>query len=323
MPAREVDIAGAAHTVLGHRTVRHLDPLEGLFAAMLEGWDRRLLCSGTRSQRADVVRRFIAFTGSWPWQWAPSDVEDWTAHLRSDSKPRAHSTIRGYHNSVALFLSYVTDQRYGWATRCEDLTGTHPVQVFHEWNTARHTSETESRPEVRPFTRDELQEFFDFADEQVARARTLGRKGWVAAFRDATLFKVAYAWGLRRREVHQRDTSSCIQMRARRDAAVPVVVAVDRLEMPAQLHGDLELGVIEKHGRRAGVALLVVVVLAHWCSFARSAGLAASPNSGNRAPVSSTERSQSLRATLRLAASGVRGDRATGPRTPKSRVGPR
>lgn len=209
MRAREVDIAGAAHTVLGDRKVLHIDPQEGQFAAMLEGWDRqqtsRLLASGTRSHRADVVRRFVIFTGSWPWQWTPSDVEDWTAHLRSADRPRAHSTIRGYHNAVALFLSYLTDPRYGWASRSEELVGTHPVHVFHEWNTARHTSEVECRPEVRPFTRDELQAFFDFADEQVARTRKLGRKGWVSAFRDATLFKVTYAWGLRRRQVAMLD----------------------------------------------------------------------------------------------------------------------
>ena len=32
-----------------------------------------------------------------------------------------------------------------------------------------------------------------------------GRKGWLAAFRDATLFKVTYAWGLRRREAAMLD----------------------------------------------------------------------------------------------------------------------
>jgi integrase/recombinase XerC len=98
MPARQVEIAGAAHTVLDSRRVRHLDPHEGLFVAMLEGWDRqqasRLLASGTRSQRADVVRRFVAFTGSWPWQWAPSDVEDWTSQLRSGPTPRRGRRLR-------------------------------------------------------------------------------------------------------------------------------------------------------------------------------------------------------------------------------------
>src|ERR671931_454446 len=49
--------------------------------------------------------------------------------------------------------------------------------------------------------------FFDFADERVDRARRRGRKGWVAAFRDAALFKVVYAWGLRRREAVRLDVT--------------------------------------------------------------------------------------------------------------------
>jgi len=34
-----------------------------------------------------------------------------------------------------------------------------------------------------------------------------GRKGWLAVFRDATLFKVCYAFGLRRREVAMLDVA--------------------------------------------------------------------------------------------------------------------
>jgi len=41
-----------------------------------------------------------------------------------------------------------------------------------------------------------LQTFFDSADARVAAIRAAGRKGWLAAFRDTTLFKVTYAWGL-------------------------------------------------------------------------------------------------------------------------------
>jgi hypothetical protein len=194
MGADRMEIAGAAHAVLDKRRVRHLDPQEGLFTAMLEGWDRqqasRMLAPGGRGAPVRRVHRGVP----WQWQWTPTVVEDWTSQLRSAPTPRAHSTIRGYHNRVALFLVYLTDRRYGWAERCEQLVGTHPVQVFHEWNTARHTSDHEARPQVRPFTREELQGFFDFADDQVARARKLGRKGWVSAFRDATLFKVTYRW---------------------------------------------------------------------------------------------------------------------------------
>ena len=59
----------------------------------------------------------------------------------------------------------------------------------------------EGRPARRSLTKLELQRLFDHADEQVAAARTAGRKGWLAAMRDAAALKVAYAWGLRRREL--------------------------------------------------------------------------------------------------------------------------
>jgi hypothetical protein len=64
--------------------------------------------------------------------------------------------------------------------------GTHPVQVCHEWNTAVHVQEAESDPAKRAFTIDELQDLFDYADEQVLHIREEGRKGWAAAYRDAT-----------------------------------------------------------------------------------------------------------------------------------------
>jgi site-specific recombinase XerD len=82
-----------------------------------------------------------------------------------------------------------------------------PVQVFHERNTAAHVSEHEGRPERRPLTRAELQAFFDAADGHVERAAGWRRKGWLAAFRDATLFKVVYGWGLRRREAAMLDVA--------------------------------------------------------------------------------------------------------------------
>jgi site-specific recombinase XerD len=50
-----------------------------------------------------------------------------------------------------------------------------------------------------------LQELFGYADERVARARERGRKGWLAALRDAAALKTAYAFGLRRRELVMLD----------------------------------------------------------------------------------------------------------------------
>jgi integrase/recombinase XerC len=186
---RPVDVDGAAHLVLTDAVVP-LHPEEAVFNAMLVGWRRqqrsRLLAPGTVENREAIVRRFQTFTNAFPWQRSPSDVEDWTSHLLSGTHPRAHSTIRNYQNQLAMFCSYVTDLRYGWVGQCEQRFGAHPAQICTEWNVASHSAPYEGRPEMRALSRMELQDFFDYADEQVGRARARGRKGWVTAFRDAT-----------------------------------------------------------------------------------------------------------------------------------------
>jgi integrase/recombinase XerC len=103
----------------------------------------------------------------------------------------------------------VCDGRHGWAVACEREfgPGAHPVPICHEWNTITHLSDYEGSPEARPFTRQELQRFLDYADDQVDRAVAAKRKGALAAYRDATLFKVVYAWGLRRTETSRLDVA--------------------------------------------------------------------------------------------------------------------
>ena len=123
------------------------------------------------------------------------------------SRGLAHATIRGDQMCVALFLGYVCDRRYEWLEACEELFGTHPVQVFHEWNTTVHRTEFEGQPGNRPFTREELQRFFDYCDDRVVAAEANGREGWLAAYRDAVLFKTMYGWGLRRRETAMLDAT--------------------------------------------------------------------------------------------------------------------
>jgi integrase/recombinase XerC len=186
-----------------------LRPAEQVFEEMLTGWSAqqtsRMLAAQTIRTRKSQVRRFAGFCGTPPWEWSPVDVEEWTTSLVSGARPLSVSTVRAYQNTVALFCDYLTDHRYGWAGRCEELFGTHPVQICHEWNTVIHTSDHEARPAVRPLTRAEVQALFDYADDLVGRARSSGRKGWLTLFRDATLFKLIYAFGLRRREVAMLD----------------------------------------------------------------------------------------------------------------------
>jgi site-specific recombinase XerD len=61
-----------------------------------------------------------------------------------------------------------------------------------------------------------VQALFDAADGRVAQIRGTGRKGALAAQRDAALLKTVYAFGLRRREVWGLDLADL-----RRNPKVP------------------------------------------------------------------------------------------------------
>jgi integrase/recombinase XerD len=78
--------------------------------------------------------------------------------------------------------------------------------VFFEWNTATHVQDNEQSPAKRAFTKRELQDFFDHADDQVALIAVSARKGWLPAYRDATMFKVAYSYALRFNELRHLQT---------------------------------------------------------------------------------------------------------------------
>jgi site-specific recombinase XerD len=190
-------------------SVVHLHPEDAVFEAMLRGWRAqmmaRALAVGTIESRLSTIRRFMEFASEYPWQWQPSDVDDWSAHMRQPGGV-SHSTLRAYQGHVRQFCDYLVDGRYGWGQECLDRFGSHPAQVCHEWNTVPHVLEMEAQPGVRPLTRLEVQMLFDYADDRVEQAQRLGRKGWLATWRDATMFKVIYAFGLRRREVAMLET---------------------------------------------------------------------------------------------------------------------
>ncbi|MET9248026.1 tyrosine-type recombinase/integrase [Nonomuraea sp. NPDC003709] len=185
-----------------------LRPHEQVADAMLDGWRNqqlaRNLAFSTIEGRLNAVRAFGRHADTHPWEWTPKMVDDWLGDLRA-VRHLKQSTLRNYAEAVRSFCAFITNPAYGWAAECERRFGTHPIQVCHEWNTATHLQESEADPVKRAFTRDELQAFFDHADEQVERISGAGRKGWLPAFRDATLFKTAYAYGLRRRETRMLD----------------------------------------------------------------------------------------------------------------------
>jgi integrase len=175
------------------------------FDSMLDGFatqqNSRGLDPNTIRGRRWQLERFRRFAGTYPWEWLPGDVEDFTASLTSGSDRLAHSTIRIMHSTIKLFCDYLCDQRYPWVAECLRRFDATPSQVCFEWNTIAHTSEYEGRPGRRPFDYDELQLLFDVADARVSAITASGRKGALAALRDSQVLKTAYAFGLRRREV--------------------------------------------------------------------------------------------------------------------------
>jgi len=205
-----VDMPGSAGLVLV-AGVAHLDEEAAVFEGMLTGWGRqqgsRLLGEKTIADRIRLVRRFTEFAESYPWSWGPGDVEEFTVSLTNGSSRRSPSTIRGYHLSLRMFCDYVTDARYEWPKQCRDRFDRVPAQVCHEWNTVAHLNAYEGRPARRPLTYGELQALFDFLDGRVERAAGSGRKGALAALRDAQTFKTAYAFGLRRNELCRLDVA--------------------------------------------------------------------------------------------------------------------
>ncbi|GAB2329475.1 tyrosine-type recombinase/integrase [Streptomyces griseoincarnatus] len=186
-----------------------LHPEDAVFDAMLEGWARqqrggRRLQPDTIKDRQSVVRRFSEHTNAYPWQWSAADVDEWMTYLIAELK-RAESTIRGYQGALRMFCDYITSPHYQWPQECEERFGTHPVQICHEWNTVANLVDYEGSADRRPMTREEIQTFLDYADAQVDRAIRLGRKGALAAYRDATVFKVLYGWGTRCTETSRLD----------------------------------------------------------------------------------------------------------------------
>lgn len=189
--------------------VRLLRPEDAVLDAMLAGWEKqqrggRRLLQDTVSSRRGIVRRFCEFTNEYPWRWSAADMDEWMAQLVIEAQ-LAPSTIRTYQGAIRMFCDYITSPHYRWPGECEERFGTHPVQICHEWNTVTHLLDYEGGPGRRSLTREECQALFDYADAQVERASRLKRKGALTAYRDATVLKVIYAWGLRCTESSKLD----------------------------------------------------------------------------------------------------------------------
>lgn len=202
--------AGSARLSLADG-VLFLNEPRAVFDAMLDGWSKqqqsRMLGESTIRSRINLLARFQQFTDTFPWEWTPADVEEFTVTLTSGEHRLALSTIRGYHMTLQMFCDYLTDARYEWVRVCDDRFGRVPSQVCHEWNTVAHLNDYEGRPGRRPLTYGEVQRLMDWLDDRVDRVARSGRKGGLAALRDSAMMKTCYAFGLRRNELAPLDVA--------------------------------------------------------------------------------------------------------------------
>ncbi|WP_226838551.1 tyrosine-type recombinase/integrase [Brevibacterium aurantiacum] len=185
--------------------VAFINEEEAVFAAMVEGWtDAQVGGRLNKRQSADSnVARAVAlqeFTNEFPWNWTAGMFDEWMMHLISERK-LMRSTLRVYQASIRAFCNYLISDHYTWAQQCEQRFGTHPTQIVHEWNSARHILDYEGRPGRRPLARDEVQRLFDHIDSSVDSRLDQHKKGALQVYRDATIMKVIYGWGLRADEV--------------------------------------------------------------------------------------------------------------------------
>lgn len=207
---RSAEVDGALDRIFGEG-VRPLRLAEALFDAVLAGWGAqqaaRHLAESTRRDRERLVRRFGGEVGRWPWEWRALDIDEWLEELGGPPRRLSVSTLRAFQGSLRGFLEYLSDERYPWVAICEREFGCRPVQLIDERNRIAHVSDFEGNPGRRPLSREELVMFFDHCDAQVQRRRAMSRKGSLAAFRDAALFKTIYAFGLRRQEAARLDVT--------------------------------------------------------------------------------------------------------------------
>ncbi|WP_198417013.1 tyrosine-type recombinase/integrase [Cryobacterium sp. TMS1-13-1] len=181
---------------------------DSFLAEVLTGWKRQQYTKNfvaqTITRRINRVLDFCDFTGKFPWEWMPTDADEYFSHL-VNVKGLVQETIRAYQSDISLFCDYATSDSYPWNETCGRLFGSSMSQIITDLNKARHTQFATMAPEKRAFDLAELQQFFDFADDEVARIINSKVKGGLAAWRDVTALKVCYGWGLRHDELRKLD----------------------------------------------------------------------------------------------------------------------
>jgi integrase len=184
--------------------VRDLDLAKrDLFRDMLEGFATHETARNVRdtsiNQELNVLRKIHEDMELWPWDWRPAE---WEKHQAARVRNgRAFSTRRQDQIAIDHFLCYLNNPDYDWHEQTKRRVGENlPRTPITEANRILHVEAKESGSRVRPATRAELQQLFDYLDYLINAIASSGGKGAVQTYRDAVFIKSGYGYGFRRRE---------------------------------------------------------------------------------------------------------------------------
>jgi site-specific recombinase XerD len=194
---------------LTHSKLSYIDESEAIYGLMLVGFANQMksrrLNAKTIEGREQTIERFRSFVEfRYPWQWRPIHFDEYIASLVD--KGLALGTLRGYQGDIHSFVSYLRDPQYEWQEECRKRFAADCEQICHEGNMIVHASDYEGSPSKRPFTYDEVERFFDCADERIDRILRDRKKGALSAYRNSAIVKAVYGWGLRRNGARMLDT---------------------------------------------------------------------------------------------------------------------
>jgi len=106
---------------------------------MLEGWKRQqqtrfLKWEATIKPRLSLVRRFAVFTGQYPWEWEPAEVEAFFAQIRADNPGFTMSSGRQYQASDGMAEDKRARGRKGSLTAMRNAA---LLKAFYAWGLRR------------------------------------------------------------------------------------------------------------------------------------------------------------------------------------------
>jgi site-specific recombinase XerD len=160
---------------------------------------------GSARQALIAVVLFLEHCRVPPWRWTPEHLRDYIAHQKVEEL--AASTIRSRHHYVKDFcVSILADRPVA-----NKILSRHPggsfQQVADDKSRALVRGARKRKKKLTCPTPDEIQQVFEWFEDEISSAIDLGTKSLWPLLRDRAIITMFYAYGLRRDELRRADVT--------------------------------------------------------------------------------------------------------------------